>query len=985
MARDCIGCPARRHAADGGIRRMQRDHTDPPPQSSSASVRTADELIGALNSAASGDVVTLGADITVNPATFGTFAVNKEVTIDCNGHKLSADNAGGAPLFTVSKGGTLTLVDAQIDASGTVVDTNAGTVVVRSTGGTGISAGTFVATNPGSLTIEGGSFHASTAIVGLSTGTIEVRSGAFYSNKDCFNDIIGNATFRDATMTAADGGYCLTVLQDGNVEIYGGKYTATDDCIFSSGKVVLHVGASFEATNDSDGCLSGDGYDIADDAMASPMDWQEASKVEFITSAITVRFYSEGALVGEAQGTPANRAFPNDPVSSTGSAFCYWADKDGNRVDSLSSLTADTDLYATFADKTYTVTFNDNGKTTSKTALVNTPLGQVPGLDRKDDGDHFRCWKLGNRLVDESTTTPLQSNLTLTAVYGSKVMNLGELKAAVAAQDPAIELGADIEVPETITIGYDCIINGCGHKLLRSKSHDKGALLAVACPGGDGQQGLTLMVHGATLDGQNVEADTAAVTAGEGTTLVLDHTTVEKNTNADGDGGGIYADEARVELNDCTIRGNSAGGNGGGLFLEGQEPGNLVSITNSTISGNAAAYGGGGIGFGHCLVHLYGSTSIAQNTAKDGGGAHSANGNEDTSILYMHDDSRITGNTATGQGGGVNCEEMSLVMYDDSSIDNNKAAGDGGGVRVSFYGMRQLGGVIRDNQAGGSGGGVYVDHASSLTAGMMYDNTASQQGDDLYNNSGLQSLYPQQGDRRYGDGNSGDLRTVQTQAIPGYYPADQGSVLVPWYGWFVDGDNSGSGRFPGDIAKGTLVSEQNGNTGILTGDEEGVGVKAIWYGLLLAYDANYEGTTEHQYDERAYAPGSDATVRDGLFHRPGYRFTGWNTEKDGSGKTYESGDALTMNKSQVLYAQWERDDTPTTPDNPDTPSRPANPTTPSATPAGTAVSDNQPAPEPEKALPQTGDDSLKQIAAAASAGVAATAGSVIALKRRKLS
>ena len=981
MARDRVGCPARQHAANGGARRMQRDHTDPPPQSSSASVTTADELIGALNAAASGDVVTLGADITVDPATFGTFTVNKEVTIDFNGHKLSADNAAGAPLFAVSKGVTLTLLDAQIDASGTVVDTNAGTVVVRSTGGTGISAGTFVATNPGSLTIDGGSFHASTAIVGLSTGTIEVRSGTFYSNKDCFNNIIGKATFRDATITAANGGNCLSVLQDGNVEIYGGKYTATDDCIFSSGKVVLHIGASFEATNDSDGCLQGPGYEIADEAMASPTDWQKASKVEFVTSAITVRFYSEGALFSEIQGTPANRAFPNDPVSSTGSAFCYWADKDGNRVDSLSSFTADTDLYATFADRTYTVTFNDNGKTTSKTALVNTPLGQVPGLDRKDDGDHFRCWKLGNRLVDESTTTPLQSNLTLTAVYGSKVMNLEELRGAVAAQDPAIELGADIEVPETITIGYDCIINGCGHKLLRSKSHDEGALLAVAGPGGDGQQGPTLMVHDATLDGQNVEADTAAITAGEGTTLLLDHTTVEKNTNADGDGGGIYANDADVELSNCTIRDNSAGSNGGGLFLEGWTPGNLITITDSTISGNTATYDGGGIGFEHCLVHLYGNTTIAQNAAEDGGGVNSGNGNEDTCALYMHDSSRITGNTATRQGGGVKCGEMSLVMYDDSSIDNNTAAEDGGGVYVGFYGMRQLGGVIRDNHAGGSGGGVYVDHASSLTAGMMYDNTADQQGDDLHNNSGLQSLYPQQSDRRCGDGNSGDLRTVQTQAIPGYYPADQGSVLVPWYGWFVDGDDSGSGRFPGDIAKGTLVSEQNGNTGILTGDEEGVGVKAIWYGLLLAYDANYEGTTEHQYDERAYAPGSDATVRDGLFHRPGYRFTGWNTEKDGSGKTYVSGDALTMNKSQVLYAQWERDDTPTTPDNPDTPSRPASPTTPSATPAGTAVSDNQPAPEPKKALPQTGDGSMVPIVVVAGVGVAAAIGGASALKR----
>lgn len=41
---------------------------------------------------------------------------------------------------------------------------------------------------------------------------------------------------------------------------------------------------------------------------------------------------------------------------------------------------------------------------------------------------------------------------------------------------------------------------------------------------------------------------------------------------------------------------------------------------------------------------------------------YSENGDEDTCVLYMHDSSRITGNTATRQGGGVKCEEMSLAM-----------------------------------------------------------------------------------------------------------------------------------------------------------------------------------------------------------------------------------------------------------------------------------------------------------------------------------
>ena len=37
----------------------------------------------------------------------------------------------------------------------------------------------------------------------------------------------------------------------------------------------------------------------------------------------------------------------------------------------------------------------------------------------------------------------------------------------------------------------------------------------------------------------------------------------------------------------------------------------------------------------------------------------------------------------------------------------------------------------------------------------------------------------------------------------------------------------------------------------------------------------------------------------------GYRFAGWNTEADGSGKTYQPGDSITLNaKTTTLYARW---------------------------------------------------------------------------------
>ncbi|MDD6878096.1 MAG: S-layer homology domain-containing protein, partial [Clostridiaceae bacterium] len=105
------------------------------------------------------------------------------------------------------------------------------------------------------------------------------------------------------------------------------------------------------------------------------------------------------------------------------------------------------------------------------------------------------------------------------------------------------------------------------------------------------------------------------------------------------------------------------------------------------------------------------------------------------------------------------------------------------------------------------------------------------------------------------------------------------------------------------------VCEENENLDFLTGDMQNTGAKAIWYGLLLAYDANYEkadGSTDYQYDTQAYLPGNSAAVLANPFIRSGWRFTGWNTQADGSGDSYAPDSALTMNQSQVLYAQWEQ-------------------------------------------------------------------------------
>ena len=75
------------------------------------------------------------------------------------------------------------------------------------------------------------------------------------------------------------------------------------------------------------------------------------------------------------------------------------------------------------------------------------------------------------------------------------------------------------------------------------------------------------------------------------------------------------------------------------------------------------------------------------------------------------------------------------------------------------------------------------------------------------------------------------------------------------------------------------------------------------------YTVTYDGNgadSGKTTDNTAYATGTTATVKANGYIRNGYTFTGWNTEPDGSGDSYKTGDWITMTGSVILYAQWTR-------------------------------------------------------------------------------
>jgi hypothetical protein len=190
------------------------------------------------------------------------------------------------------------------------------------------------------------------------------------------------------------------------------------------------------------------------------------------------------------------------------------------------------------------------------------------------------------------------------------------------------------------------------------------------------------------------------------------------------DGGattGVTADLVLVEVNKAKLtirdgailRNNDNTGNGGAVWVYGDVSGDAEMImTGGTISGNTATGGGGGV-----YVEANG-TSIRRATFTMTGGSISENtaANSRGGGVYVRGNG---GTTTLNMRGGI--------------ISGNKATGtdgNGGGVYVFYSGeLTMTGGIISGNTAsGGNGGGVYVNDNnggkfSKNSGGVIYGGT----------------------------------------------------------------------------------------------------------------------------------------------------------------------------------------------------------------------------------------------------------------------
>jgi hypothetical protein len=183
-------------------------------------------------------------------------------------------------------------------------------------------------------------------------------------------------------------------------------------------------------------------------------------------------------------------------------------------------------------------------------------------------------------------------------------------------------------------------------------------------------------------------------------------------------GGALYLNENfNEQLSGDIFLANSSTEDGGAIYNNGNN-GNGVIIVNSKIYGNRAGGEGGG------LYALGPSTSYVTDTAIERNRAPSGGGIESAGDIIVISDSTISGNRASANGGGIgNGSAYAGLSLTDSTILGNRAGEYGGGIfnqgEVDATGTQIVG-----NWAV-SGGGIYNDGASftvSLaTSSVLYN------------------------------------------------------------------------------------------------------------------------------------------------------------------------------------------------------------------------------------------------------------------------
>lgn len=157
-----------------------------------------------------------------------------------------------------------------------------------------------------------------------------------------------------------------------------------------------------------------------------------------------------------------------------------------------------------------------------------------------------------------------------------------------------------------------------------------------------------------------------------------------RNCEATAEGGGIAViGKSKLDLANISLKNNTAGNRGGGLFAQDSE----VNLANVSVERNR----GGGLAVKNGQINLA-NCSISNNTgAEQGGGIYAENSQVNLA------NASISGNS----NGGIACLEGCELSIANSSIRKNTDAAHGGGIYLVSSTLGMTNASVNDNATGG--------------------------------------------------------------------------------------------------------------------------------------------------------------------------------------------------------------------------------------------------------------------------------------------
>ncbi len=179
---------------------------------------------------------------------------------------------------------------------------------------------------------------------------------------------------------------------------------------------------------------------------------------------------------------------------------------------------------------------------------------------------------------------------------------------------------------------------------------------------------------------------------------------------------------ARPVFEGCTFSNNRAV-IGGGMTARGSAP----TFMNAQFTGNSVTIAGGGVWAGQDSAPLFENCVFSDNRAADQGGA----------VLYtlnepVFRDCLFVANQAVDRGGGTHGELLSHPIFERCVWDGNSAESAGGFWHMGPNSRITISdGVFRNNRATGAtgaGGGLFVYAGSPLVTNTLFENNSAYSG-----------------------------------------------------------------------------------------------------------------------------------------------------------------------------------------------------------------------------------------------------------------